>query len=209
MNQYKRNIVVVGLNEREKEKLWFKDVRESKDEWNTNDYTHRFPYVIFEDTLEDGLKHQGFLIIIKTNIDSLNYIEYDIKNRHKFKKFNEVYFYNENKKINCINRSVAFNKIHIISSYDLFYDFSEHFLKRNYLSYIESEKFKDRMTKKRKENIEKLNKYLKGKKFVNVDEVAKDLNVSNKWVIRYMEDLYLTHQNIGCITKNKEWYVTK
>ena len=208
MNQYKRNVVIVGLNEKEKAKLFFKDIRELKDEWKDDDYTHRFPHVIFEDTLEDGLKHQGFLLIVKMDLANDNYLEYDIKNRHKFKMFYKAYLYDENIKTPPINMYNRYKKIRFVDSYNLFYNVSQSFLEREYEEYIENEKRISKMTKKRKNNIEKLNKYLKGKKNVTREQIEKDLNVSRKWVIRYMNDLFITHQNIGLITHNKEWYTT-
>ena len=116
MNHYSRNVVIVGLNEHEKSKLFFKDIKELKDEWKDDDYTHRFPHVIFEDTLKAGLKHQGFLLIVKMNLDDIDYVEYDIKNRHKFKKFYKVYLYDENSKTRPINMFNKYKKIRFIDN---------------------------------------------------------------------------------------------
>lgn len=210
MNQYKRNIVIVGLNEREKEKLFFEDIRKQILFMTPPDELSRFPYIVYEDTLVEGLKHQGFLMILKINEKITNYIEYDIKNRHKFKKFTYVYLYDDDL-INCYSflNENPFKKLQLISGRELFYSLNYIFLKRKYKQYIENEKLKEKMTQKRKNNIERLNNYLKEKKFATTKQIANDLGVSTKWVDRYTLDLAIVHQNIGFDDINKQWYITK
>ena len=93
MNEYKRNVVIVGLTKEEKANLNLKDIKELN--WQDEDITHRFPHLIFVDTLEEALKHQGFLLITPKDYQELDNYTYEKKYRYKYKNYYQVYFINK------------------------------------------------------------------------------------------------------------------
>ena len=66
-------------------------------------------------------------------------------------------------------------------------------------------------TKKRWENIEKINSYFKKtrKKFFTTNELLKKFKVNEKWLQRYLKDVNRIYHNIGYNKKKRLWYVIK
>ena len=194
MNKEKRNVVLVGFNDWDKHLALF--------------YRHkrygRFPKVIFVDTLEEGLKHQGFMIVIKTDEEFDNFVDYDINNRHLFHKFVNVEICST--KYKYFSRSNDFSKIRFYGSARM-RDYDYNIFIAYYKWYIEKEDKK--FTQKRKNNIEKLHNYLKGKRFVTTEEIVEEFKVSDRWVLRYMTDVNDIYQNIGYDSYKKRWYIVK
>ena len=79
MNDLKRNVVFVGLTENQQ-----KLISEDSYKWD------KFPKLIFEETLDAALKHQGFLIVIKAENMPNNFLKFDINNRHYFKNYDII-----------------------------------------------------------------------------------------------------------------------
>ena len=186
----KRNIVFVGFTPRQ-EKL----IRED------NYYkVNRFPKFIFVDTLEEALKHQGFMLIIK-NFEIDNFTTYDIDNRHQFRKFTKVIICQKNREV-----SNEFSKIQI-KSLDYIYHLNAAMLINEYQRFLNKENKKK--TAKREKNMAQLAQYLKGKRYVCSKEIQDNFQVSPRWVERYMQDLAEIYQNIGYIKSKKLYYIVK
>lgn len=207
MKKYSRNIVIVGFNENEKAKLYFKDVRTDKDNWQKNDFSHRFPYVIFVDTLEEGLKHQGFMLIFKKDFEETNFCDYDRRHRHLFKRYQKVIILDD--RINRGMSSNYLNKIIVVGNYTMFYDIDDRVLKKEYALMIKNDEMISKMTKKRRDNVERLNVYMKMKREATKEDIMNYFKVSHKWVERYVSDLFMIHQNIGYDAYKKKYYYTK
>ncbi len=202
MNEYKRNVVIVGLSKDEKESLNLKDIKELN--WQDKDITHRFPHLIFVDTLEEALKHQGFLLITPKDYHGLDNYTYEKKYRYKYKNYYQVYFINKG----YAGFSEPLRKIKEIGMTQLRLLNNERLL-NSYLEYINLQKSIEKFTKKRNDNIEKLNNYLKNKKEVTIEEVQKDLNMSYRSVKRYMIDLYNKYQTVIYDPYKKKYFYTK
>ena len=190
MNNIKRNVVFVGFNKRE-QKMFLEDFSK----WD------KFPKFIFLDTLEEALKHQGFMLIIKDEEFNYSFREYDINNRHMFRKYIMVKILTHNKRY-----SDSYSKISIEPN-DFKYSYNAEYFILLYKRYLE--KNLNKKTTKRLENIERVHNYLKKKRFITTKKIMLDLNVSDKWVKRYMQDVNDKYQNIGFDRYNKIWYVVK
>ena len=195
MNNLKRNVVFVGFNENQK-----KLISEDSYKWD------KFPKLIFEDTLDGALKHQGFLIVIKIDNMPNNFLNFDVNNRHYFKNFDKVIYCVKNYHYITSNVLSKMSKI-TFEPFNYIYNFSSYFLIRMYKNFLE--KNNSKKTKRRLNNIENLNKYLKGKKQVTTEEVMKQFGVSSKWVQRYMEDVNEKYHNIGYNFIDKYYYIVK
>lgn len=186
----KRNIVFVGFTATQ-EKLIKED----------NYYkVNRFPKFIFIDNLEEALKHQGFMIIIK-NLEIENFIDYDINNRHQFRKFTKVIICQKNKVF-----SNELSKIEI-KPLDYIYRLNASMLINEYQKFLSRETKKK--TPKREQNIERLADYLKGKRYVSKQEIQDYFQVSHRWVERYMQDIAEKYHNIGYIRARNLYYIVK
>ena len=195
MNDIKRNVVFVGFSDNQK-----KLVSEDSYKWD------KFPKLIFEETIDAALKHQGFLIVIKAENMPNNFLEFDINNRHYFKNYDKVIYCVKNYRYMT---NTTFSKMSKISfePFNYFYNFNSYFLIRMYKEYLKNNN--SNKTKKRLDNIESLNNYLKGKKKVTTEEIMKHFGVSSKWVQRYMADVNQKYHNIGYDYLDKCWYIVK
>lgn len=195
MNNLKRNVVFVGLTENQ-EKL----IREEGYKWD------KFPKLIFENNLEDALKHQGFMLVIKMDEMPDSFLNFDINNRHYFKNFDKVIYCIKNYRYTTNNTISKLSKISF-EPMNYLYNFNPHYLVRVYQNYLQKNNVKK--TEKRLNNMEMLYKYLKGKKKVTTEEIMNHFKVSSKWVQRYMLDVNEKYHNIGYEFINKYWYIVK
>lgn len=197
---YRKNVVYVGFSEEEKntinEKLIFFGIKRRKIN------------IIFEDNLKDGLKHQGKLIVIRMKKFDYDFKEYDIDNRHFFKNFDYVCV--------CTNNSYIksyfdcwYSKISIINISDIIR------IPRVYIGqgsgyYLSKKRNNIKMTAKRRNNVDMLHNYLiRKRKYLKTKDIASELNVSIRWVERYMKDLIYIYGDIGYDKKEKTWYICK
>ena len=191
MNNIKRNIVLVGFKLNE-QKMILKDYVK----WD------KFPKFIFVETLEEALKHQGFMLLIKDLEFKENFYNFDINNRHCFRKYIMVKIITNNK----TGYRDSYSKISIEPKNSI-YGYDAQYFIYLYKRYLANDI--DKMTFKRRNNIDNLYKYLKGKRFITIKEIQKDLKVSDKWVKRYMQDVNNKYQNIGFDKYNNRWYIVK
>ena len=74
-----RNIVICGFSPEEKNAHYIDDVRTTKADWDKDkDISHRFPYLVYIETLKEAFKHQGFILIINRNVIAMNEKDFDI-----------------------------------------------------------------------------------------------------------------------------------
>ncbi len=196
MNDYSRNIVIVGLN---KEEIGLSDIRDMKDRWDNYLYqdNRRFPYLVFVDTLEDALKHQGFMLIID-GIFVDDYYLFDIENRKRFKKYDFVLILNDNINLNNLSNN-SLSKIKLVRKNNI----NDFYI---YRLYKEFNLNKLTFTKNRISKLEKINNYLKNKKYIKSSEIASYFNVSLRSVQRDMKDINYLYDNVGYDEKKRCWY---
>lgn len=215
MKQGKRNIVFVGFDQEELEKLEFKDIRESKEHWNNNDFTHRFPRLVYLDTLEQAKRHQGLILFLKME-EEFDFVEYDRKNRKKFKNYEYVFLVVKEKSniqsfyqvVNLAHILNQYSKIAIIQFFHLRYHPSIHIV----LEYIYKQTLqnsKKTLSRIRLENVEKLKTYTQNNKYIDIKKSAFELQVSTKWIKRYLMDMNLIYHNVGYDKQEQQFYVTK
>ena len=126
MNNLKRNVVFVGLTKNQQ-----KLISEASYKWD------KFPKLIFENTLDVALKHQGFMIVIKIENMPSSFLEFDINNRHYFKNFDKVIY--------CVKNygympNTVLNKMSKISfePFNYLYNFNSFYLIKMYKNYLEN-----------------------------------------------------------------------
>lgn len=216
MNQGKRNIVLVGFSEKEKERLEFMDIREKRESWSSIDLTHRFPRIVYLDTLKEAKRHQGLILFIRIEEENLNFVEYDIKNRKKFKNYEYIFLVVNDKSnvaysyqvVNIVHIINEISKIAIINVYHLIYHVAlNHALNTIYKKYLENKNKK--LSRIRLENVEKLKKYVKKGQYIDIKNDAFNLNVSTKWVERYLIDMNFVYHNVGYDKEKRQYYITK
>lgn len=193
--QEKRNVVLVNFNLHQ-QKLIIED----------NKKIDKFPKMVFVNTLEEALKHQGFLLVVKQDDMPINLINFDINNRYKFRKYNQVIFCIKNYHYNINFDLTKYSHISFMP-YDYIYNLNPDYFIRKYTLYLDTKEKKK--TAKRLKNIELLNNYLKGKRYVTTENIANNFKVSIKWVERYMQDVNEKYHNIGFDIYNKRWYIVK
>ena len=197
MNDYSRNIVILGLN---KEEIGLSDIRDLKDKWDNYLYkdSRRFPYLVFVDTLEEALKHQGFMLIIN-GISVDDYYLFDIENRKKFKKYDIVLILSDDIYLNNISNN-SLSKIKLIKRNNI----NDLFV---YRLYKEFNLNKVTFTDNRISKLNKINAYLKNKKYIKSREIAEYFNMSLRSVERDLKDINYLYDNIGYDEKKRCWYV--
>lgn len=214
MNQGKRNIVFVGFSEREIEKIEIEDIRNQKETWKDEDFTHRFPRLIYLDTLKKVRRHQGFMLFYKMEED-FDFVKYDIQNRKRFHNYEYVFLVTENRRIsnpyqvtNIAHITSKRSKIAIISFFHLAYHPSlTSSLNNVYQKYLENNQ--KNFSRMKLNNIEKLKTYVQGKTYIDIKKAASELNVSTKWIERYLIDMNFLYHNVGYDEEKRSFYITK
>lgn len=116
----RRNLILCGFSQVEKNSTNLSDIRERKDMWYGDDYTHRFPYLLYVNTLDEAFQHQGFLLIINCGIR--NMVEIDKNYRKKFKNYDMIMVVTDNNE--ALSKPDQYSGIYKISKnylYGLFY----------------------------------------------------------------------------------------
>lgn len=189
MNKAKKNIVVVGFNQIERNSLGIP-------------YDNPIHYV---GSLSDTTKYQGYLILIDNKINK-SLIELDKKYRKTFNKFELIWVYNENydghrKYYDKWSRIEKVNSNIFNDGYSSSIEWDEY--KYN------KEHSKERIIKYNTDKKEKLNllyNYLKKYKTRKTTEIVRDLNIDSRTIQRYMNDLNNIYHNIGYDYSSNEWY---
>ncbi len=192
MNILKKNIIVVGFDQLEKNSISLP--------YASDDYGNS-QNVYFYDSLKDAYSKQGFMLIID-NKDNISVIELDKKYRRLFNKYEMVVIYNESyfnlksfskwTNIYTIGRDI-FDGIF----FDTWHEYKDNLkIKKNSNSFSRSKSIK----------IKILKDYVKNYKTRKTSDISKDLNISERTIERYMNDLNNMYHNIGYDYSLNEWY---
>ena len=187
MNKAKKNVVIVGFEVEERNSISYPYIENS--------------VVHFCDTISEAIKYQGYMIIIN-NKENANLVAFDKKYRKSLNKYERVLIYNE--KYNWIyDKWSRFEKV----NRDIFDDYSYQFGEEwdRYKLEKEHEANKEYSINKQK-NIESLYNYLKNYKTIKTSKIAKELNINERSIQRYMNDINNIYHNIGYDFSLNEWY---
>ena len=185
MNKTQKNIVLVGFCEEE--------IRSIE--------VPKIGNIYYLNTMAEAKLHQGFLIIIN-NKDDLDLVSFDKKYRKTINKYAYVWLYHEKYKESFNSwTNIRFKNRDLFLYGDLnYWDDYE-----NYKYLMEHPKEK-RLSKKRLEKIKILYDYIKNYKTLKTSVIAKDLNMSDRMIERYMHDINDIYHNVGYDYSNNEWY---
>ena len=193
MNTTKKNVVIVGFTKIEKNSI---SIPMMPEPYNSQK-------VHFVDSIKEAQKYQGYMLIID-NSKKTSIIELDKKYRNLFNKFEVVVIYNKSYKE--LHRHNNWTNISLIGT-ELFLEFTflgmwdEYQEKKN--KKIDNELLFN-INKKKK--IDLLYKYIKKYKSRSTSEIAKDLNLNERSIQRYLKDLNNIYHNIGYDYSLNEWY---
>lgn len=188
MNKAKKNVAIVGFKNEEKRCVSYPYIENS--------------IVHYCDNISEAIKYQGYMIIIN-NTENTNLTAFDKKYRKSLNKFERILIYNE--KYNwTYDKWTRFEKV----DRDIFNDCS-------YQLGEEWDKYKLDKEKEvsKKNNIPKQNKldylydYLKDYETIKTSKIVNDLNINERTIQRYMNELNQIYHNIGYDYSNNEWYI--
>ena len=187
MNKAKKNVVIVGFDDLEKRSISYPYIENS--------------IIHFCDNISEAIKYQGYMIIIN-NSKNINLTFLDKKYRKSFRKYERVLVYNE--KYNwTYDKWSRFEKVNREIFNDYSYQFGEEW--DRYKSDKQNEVNKKYNSIKRY-RIEKLYNYLKDFKIIKTSKIVKDIDLNERTVQRYMEDINNIYHNVGYDYSNNEWY---
>ncbi len=193
MSNIKKNIVIVGFTEIERNSISIPSLEEPYC------YSQKVYYV---DSL-DKVKYQGYMLIVD-NKDNISIRELDKKYRNIFNKFEVVRIYNEKYDSNYQEKWLSVEKI----GRELF-EYDGYSLGEDWDSYkdrIENNKGSIRFNKDKKEKLDMLYNYIKNYETIKTKDIANALNLSERSIQRYMKDLNTIYHNVGYDYSNDEWY---
>ena len=187
MNKAKKNVVIVGFKDIEKRCVSYPYIENS--------------IVHYCNTISEAIKYQGYMIIIN-NKENIDLVTLDKKYRKSLNKYERILIYNEKYKWEY-NKWSRFEKV----DREIFNDYS-------YQLGEEWDKYKldkeHEVTKKynitKQSNLERLYNYLKDYKTIKTFKIASDLNLSERTIQRYMEDLNNIYHSVGYDYSKNEWY---
>lgn len=195
MNKAKKNIVIVGFTESERNSISVPSLSET-------DSREALHYI---DNLLDAHKYQGYLLIVD-NKDNKSIIEIDKKYRKVFNKFERILLYNENYEkqysVDSWNRIEKIGRELFVLDVLYFYDEWEEY--KNKKEHVNIKAIEYNKDKESKLNI--LYNYLKKYNTRKTSEISKNLNISERTIQRYMHDLNEIYHNIGYDYSLNEWY---
>lgn len=209
MNGIRNNVIFCGFDEVDKNSFWLNDVREYLEVGVYFDdiakrLKHRFPYVIYVDTLSDAIKHQGHAIFIKVDksIKSKTKREIDLYYRSLLYKYDRIYLYNASFKEKDLNK---FSNITFIGE-DVLCGELDEFINQEYYYFIEKKSVLKKNTPKVLSNVNKIKEYMKYKKIATSEDISREFNMNIRSIQRYMKILNDLNNCIGCDYYNNEWY---
>ncbi len=187
MNKTKKNIVIVGFENEERKSVSYPYIENST--------------VRYCNTISEAIKYQGYMIIIN-NTENIDLVTFDKKYRKSLNKYERILIYNQKYNWNYDKWS-RFEKINRGIFDDYSYQFGEEWDKYKLDKENEISK-KYNITKQNK--LECLYNYLKDYETIKTSKIAKDLNLSERTIQRYMEDINNIYHNVGYDYSNNEWY---
>ena len=187
MNKAKKNVVIVGFENEEKNSISYPYLENS--------------VVHFCNSISEAIKYQGYMIIIN-NTENVNLVAFDNKYRKSLNKYERILIYNE--KYNwTYDKWSRFEKVNRFIFDDYSYQFGEDWYKYKLDKEHEVTK-KYNITKQ--SNLESLYNYLKDYKTIKTSKVASDLNLNERTIQRYMEDINNIYHSVGYDCSKNEWY---
>ena len=186
MNKAKKNVVIVGFENEEKNSI-------------------SYPYlenrvVHFCNTISEATKYQGYMIIIN-NTENVNLVAFDKKYRKSLNKYERILIYNE--KYNwTYDKWSRFERVNRFIFDDYSYQFGEEWDKYKLDKEHEVTK-KYNITKQ--SNLESLYNYLKDYKTIKTSKIVSDLNLNERTIQRYMEDINNIYHSVGYDYSKNEW----
>ena len=192
MNRAKRNVVVVGFTDSEKNCLAIP-------------YDNTVHYV---NNLSEATHLQGYLIVIDNSINK-SITEVDKKYRKTLNRFELIWLYNEKYK-GFRTKKDKWSRIEKVNR-DLFKDGYSAAIEWNDYKYSkEHEKnTAKRINKDKSEQLKLLHKYTQKYKTRKTIEIKQDLKLNTRSIQRYMNDLNYIYHNIGYDYSLNEWYFIK
>lgn len=187
MNKAKKNVAIVGFENEERRCTSYPYIENS--------------VVHYCDNISEAIKYQGYMIIIN-NSKNFDLVSFDKKYRKSLNKYERILIYNE--KYNwTYDKWSRFEKVDREIFNDYSYQLGEEWDK--YKLDKEHEVTKNcNITKKSK--LECLYNYLKDYKTIKTSKIASDLNLNERTIQRYMEDINNIYHSIGYDYSNNEWY---
>ncbi len=187
MNKAKKNIVIVGFSDIEKNSLGIPYIEKGQ--------------VHYVKTIKEAIKYQGYMLIID-NKDNIDITILDKKYRKSFNKFDIIWLYNENyeyyknkwSRIEKVNRNIFYDNSYILSE-----EYDDYKLAKE-------KEIKTQYNLKKNNKLNKLYNYLKNYKTIKTIKIEEDLKINARTIERYMEDLNQIYHNIGYDYTNNEWY---
>ena len=197
MNKTKRNIVIVGFTESERNSISIPNLSE----------TARRESIHYIDDLSTAYKYQGYMLIID-NKDNKSIVNLDKRYRKTFNKFERILLYNENYlDESSIDSWTRIEKIgRELFTHDVFYyydEWEEYKDKKEHYTEKEIKFNSDKETQ-----LNRLYNYIKNYQTRKTKEISKDLKINHRSIQRYMHDLNKIYKNVGYDYSLNEWYFT-
>ena len=197
MNKTKRNIVIVGFTESERNSISVPYLSE----------TARRESIHYIDDLSTAYKYQGYMLIID-NKDNKSIVNLDKRYRKTFNKFERILLYNENYlDESSIDSWTRIEKIgRELFTLDVFYyydEWEEYKDKKEHYTEKEIKFNSDKETQ-----LNRLYNYIKNYQTRKTKEISKDLKMNHRSIQRYMHDLNKIYKNVGYDYSLNEWYFT-
>ena len=187
MNKAKKNVVIVGFYNEEKNSISYPAIENST--------------VHFCDNISEAIKYQGYMIIIN-NSSNIDLVSFDKKYRKSLNKYERILIYNE--KYNwTYDKWSRFEKVDrgIFSDYS--YQLGEEWDK---YKFDNERKIDKKYNVNKQKRLEELYNYLKKYKTVKTSDIARELNLNERTIQRYMNDINDIYHNIGYDYSLNEWY---
>lgn len=188
MNKAKKNVVVVGFNQPQRNSLGIPYI-----DGGTIHYVN---------TMRDASKYQGFLLVID-NKEKIDLISFDKKYRKTLNKYARIWLYHE-----TYNWEYEkYSNIEKVGRYifeDISYSMTEEWeeYKKN-----QEKKQEKKYNQTKQAKLEKLYSYLRNYKTIKTNQISQDLNLNARSIERYMKDLNHIYHNIGYDYSLNEWYL--
>lgn len=195
MNRAKKNVVIVGFTDSERNSISIPLLDEPYC------YTQEVHYV---KSLSDITKYQGYLLIID-NSDNKRLVDIDKKYRKSLNKYELIWLYNSNYNKYYKDKWSRIEKIDRYLFNDLGYGLGEEWNSYKLLKEKDDEIITFNKYKQKNMNI--LFNYLKRYKTRKTKDISKDLKINERSIQRYMHDLNRIYHNIGYDYTNNEWYI--
>ncbi len=164
---------------------------------------NKFPIIKISDSIDEASKHDGFMVIIKSEIKEKK-LKYFFKlYHHKFKNYKHILLYNEDYALDL--KIKRYNKVLLVNNYLFSNDFS-FYLDELYYNTVCVEKT---FNANKQTKLDTLIAWLNDKKNFKTSDIVHELGITKRSVERYLESLYDLGYKIYYDTKTKSWYYIK